>query len=241
MTWVLLNTFKEVLGKNRIMIGASVLKSEKKQTLKEKATIQLRTAIIQGKLKSGTRLVEHELSELLGISRLPIREAIGSLAQAGLVTVIPYKGAFVSSFSIREIKEFFVVRELLEIHAVRLLTEKQDMSLIQKLYNVVDNMDENAEGDIAGIVQYDYDFHGLLCKLSDNRVLYDTWYGLSEKIQCCIAVELRQLSFAEIRSMHRHITDVIASWNFAEAEKALKDHLAFACRLSLLHFDHPAD
>lgn len=62
------------------MIGTSVLKSEKKQTLKEKAIIQLRRAIIQGDLKSGTRLVEHELSEILGISRLPIREAIGSLA-----------------------------------------------------------------------------------------------------------------------------------------------------------------
>lgn len=222
------------------MIGTSVLKSEKKQTLKEKAIIQLRRAIIQGDLKSGTRLVEHELSEILGISRLPIREAIGSLAQAGLVTVIPYKGAFVSSFSIREIKEFFVVRELLEIHAARLLIEKKDAALVRKLYDVVDGMDENADDDIVSIVQYDYDFHGLLCKLSDNRVLYDTWYGLSEKIQCCIAVELRQLSFAEIRQMHRNITDVIARWSFGEAEQALKDHLAFACRLTLQHFEHPA-
>lgn len=201
------------------MIGTSVLKSEKKQTLKEKAIIQLRRAIIQGDLKSGTRLVEHELSEILGISRLPIREAIGSLAQAGLVTVIPYKGAFVSSFSVREIKEFFVVRELLEIHAARLLIEKKDAALVRKLYDVVDGMDENADDDIVSIVQYDYDFHGLLCKLSDNRVLYDTWYGLSEKIQCCIAVELRQLSFAEIRQMHRNITDVIARWSFGEAEQ----------------------
>ena len=222
------------------MIGTSVLKSEKKQTLKEKAIIQLRRAIIQGDLKSGTRLVEHELSEILGISRLPIREAIGSLAQAGLVTVIPYKGAFVSSFSVREIKEFFVVRELLEIHAARLLIEKKDAALVRKLYDVVDGMDENADDDIVSIVQYDYDFHGLLCKLSDNRVLYDTWYGLSEKIQCCIAVELRQLSFAEIRQMHRNITDVIARWSFGEAEQALKDHLAFACRLPLQHFEHPA-
>lgn len=154
--------------------------------------------------------------------------------------MIPYKGAFVSSFSVREIKEFFVVRELLEIHAARLLIEKKDAALVRKLYDVVDGMDENADDDIVSIVQYDYDFHGLLCKLSDNRVLYDTWYGLSEKIQCCIAVELRQLSFAEIRQMHRNITDVIARWSFGEAEQALQGSSGVACRLTLQHFEHPA-
>ena len=223
------------------MLGTSGLKCEKKLTLKERAIIQLRRAIIQGELKPGTRLVEHELSQILGISRLPIREAITSLAQTGLVTVIPYKGAFVSAFSMREIKEFFAVRELLEVHAVRLLTQRRDNSLIHKLYAVVDSMNQDSENDMESIVRYDYNFHGMLCELSDNRVLYDTWFGLSEKIQSCIAAELRQLPFAEVYRMHHEITDTIAKWDFDTAKEAITTHMAYACSLSLKSFNVQED
>ena len=222
------------------MIDSTVLKSEKKQTLKEKAALQIRKAIIQGDLKSGTRLVEQELSELLGISRLPIREALVSLAQRGLVTLIPYKGAFVSAFSMREIKEFFDVRELLELHAIKILIRRRNPEQIRTLYNVVETMHIGHGGELSQVVDYDYEFHGMLCKLSENQVLYDTWRGLSEKIQCCIAVELSQLSFEAIEQMHHKIVEVIEQGNFAAGERELKSHMAYACELALRHFDYPS-
>ena len=56
----------------------------------------------------------------MGISRFPIREALASLEREGLVTVEPYKGAFVKPFNEEEINELYSIRSLLEVHALQL-------------------------------------------------------------------------------------------------------------------------
>lgn len=221
------------------MIPPTVLKKEKKLTLKERAVAQLRTAIIHGELKSGTRLVEHELSQLLGISRLPIREALVTLEQAGLVTVVPYKGAVVSSFSIKEIRELFDLRILLETHALKLFLQKRDNSPLDKLYAVVEGMKTEPSGEDMELALYDYNFHSTLCSLGGNEELHNTWSGLSAKTQCCIAVELQQLSRQDTKNMHRRICDLIRQRDYYIAAKGLQDHLNWGKTLALRHFNYP--
>lgn len=223
------------------MIDPSVLKHEKKRTLKARAVAQLRKAITRGELKPGTRLVEQELSTLLGISRMPIREAIVNLEQAGLVTIIPYKGAVVSSFSMREIKEFFDVRALLETHALHLFLQKRDPKPLARLYEVADAMGKEAEGEAGDLALHDYNFHSTLCSLGENQVLCETWFGLSAKTQCCIAFEMQQFSHEEAEIMHRHICDLIREGDFELAARELREHLDWGKSLALRHFNYPRD
>lgn len=219
------------------MIDPSVLKHERKLTLKERAVAQLRKAIMLGELKSGTRLVEHELSGLLGISRLPIREALVSLEQAGLVTVIPYKGAVVSSFGMREIREFFDVRILLETHALNLYLKRRERPSLEPLYEVVESMGEQPEAEDIAIC--DYRFHSLLCSFGGNEALHGTWSGLSAKIQSCIAVELQQFSRQETQEMHRYICELIEQGVYEPAANELREHLDWGKSLALRHFNYP--
>ncbi|MDR2050445.1 MAG: GntR family transcriptional regulator [Deltaproteobacteria bacterium] len=203
------------------------LKREKRVTLKAKALTQLRNAILFGKLPPGTRLIEQELSQTMGISRLPIREALSNLEQAGLVTVLPYKGAFVSSFSRKEIVDLFMIRELLEVHALKLLMQKKDnlAHALSRLRGFVSIMEAHSEGDSLALNRADYEFHGALCECADNSALYDTWQFLSAKTQTLFVLIERHTTVEDI--IHQHVTlyDSIYGGDFDLASDSLKKHL----------------
>src|ERR671935_2862006 len=94
------------------------------RTLWQRVHERLREQIFSGELEPGAELAEVALSEQLGVSRGPVREALGRLASEGLVTVRPRRGAVVRSLSAEEFLEAYQVREALEVMAVRLAMPK---------------------------------------------------------------------------------------------------------------------
>ena len=84
---------------------------------------KLYNAIISGYFKPGDRLIERDLSVLLGVSRTPIREVLRELERMKLVKSEPYKGVFISKISINEADEIFVVRMSIEGLAARLCVQ----------------------------------------------------------------------------------------------------------------------
>src|SRR6478672_5376566 len=92
----------------------SGLPKVERQRLHDKVVDHLRTFIVEGVLKAGTKLNERELCETLGISRTPLREAMKVLAAEGLIDIFPNRGAFVSRMSETEIRETFEVMSGLE-------------------------------------------------------------------------------------------------------------------------------
>src|SRR5438046_2098510 len=105
-------------------------------TLWQRVYEHLREEILSERLQPGAELLEVPLSEELGVSRGPIREAIGRLAAEGLVTVKPRRGAVVRSLSKDEFLELYQVREALEIMAVRLAVPRlapDDLAALQSL------------------------------------------------------------------------------------------------------------
>src|SRR5512133_2186554 len=93
-------------------------------TLWQRVYDHLRAAILSGRLEPGAELAEVPLSEELGVSRGPIREAIGRLASEGLVTVRARRGAVVSPLSKEAFLELYQVREALERMAVKLAVRR---------------------------------------------------------------------------------------------------------------------
>src|SRR5262245_10208805 len=82
--------------------------------LREKVVVALRQAIMDFQLKPGQRLVEREIIERLGVSRTTVREALRELASEGLVTVVPQKGAVVSTPTLDAAEDLYEVRASLE-------------------------------------------------------------------------------------------------------------------------------
>ncbi|HEX9921832.1 MAG TPA: GntR family transcriptional regulator, partial [Anaerolineae bacterium] len=71
---------------------------------------KLREAIQQGYFEPGQKLDQHEIAELLNVSRSPVREALRTLAAEGLVEFYPHRGAVVVELSLRELEEIFLMR-----------------------------------------------------------------------------------------------------------------------------------
>src|SRR5262245_36258467 len=89
-------------------------------TLRARVHQHLRDGILANRIPVGTVLQEVALASSLGVSRGPVREALGDLAAEGLVTITPRRGAVVSALTKREFLEAYQVRAALEVMAVRL-------------------------------------------------------------------------------------------------------------------------
>src|SRR5206468_6815116 len=121
----------------------------------------LREEILSGRLGAGAELQEVALSTELGVSRGPIREAIGRLAAEGLVTVRPRRGAVVRSLSKDEFLELYQVREALEMMAVRLAVPKLEPDDVAQLEQLIETMSGHAErGEVAEFFAANVAFHG---------------------------------------------------------------------------------
>ena len=81
---------------------------------------KLRTMIIDGRLRPGTRINEVHLAAGLGVSRTPLREALSSLANEGAVTVEPRRGFFVAPLSATELEQLYSIRPVLDPEALRI-------------------------------------------------------------------------------------------------------------------------
>ncbi|HLB03798.1 MAG TPA: GntR family transcriptional regulator [Gaiellaceae bacterium] len=141
-------------------------------TLWERVYQHLREEILANRLQPGTVLGEVALAGSLGVSRGPVREALGRLASEGLVTVRPRRGAVVSALSAAEFLEAYQVREVLETLAVRLAVPLLTGAEIERLQALVEEQARRAElGDVEAFFQANSAFHELIVSASGNRTL----------------------------------------------------------------------
>ena len=92
----------------------------KRSVLREEIKTYLIDAIVKGTYKTGERLVETQIARDLGISQAPVREAFRDLEQIGILKTVPYKGAYVNGYSIKDLKNAYDVRAELEGLAIKL-------------------------------------------------------------------------------------------------------------------------
>jgi DNA-binding GntR family transcriptional regulator len=148
-------------------------------TLWQRVYEHLREEILSEHLEPGAELLEVPLSEELGVSRGPIREAIGRLAAEGLVTVRPRRGAVVRSLSKDEFLELYQVREALEMLAVRLAVPKLEPDDVAQLEQLIEAMSGHAERDeVTEFFAANLAFHGRLFAASGNTKLQELYAQL---------------------------------------------------------------
>lgn len=147
---------------------------ERHQTLREKILETIRDAILKGQLKPGEKVAEPELAERFGISRTPIREAFRQLESEGYLTVIPRKGAVVTSLSERAVEEFYAIKSILEGYAARMAVENLTEKDMEKLEAINERLAQLAqEGDIKNFFKIHNEFHELFIKAAENEKLME--------------------------------------------------------------------
>jgi DNA-binding GntR family transcriptional regulator len=144
------------------------------QTVQEAVVDYLRRQILNGQLKGGQHLVQDELSERLGVSRTPIREALNQLAHEGLVRISTYKGATVADFSPSELIEIYTVRIALESYATYLAAQQITEGQITHLEILMGEMGEAFhQKDFEKLLSAHQDFHTGIYIIAGKERLFE--------------------------------------------------------------------
>src|SRR4029453_901005 len=122
------------------MLDSLDLRPVEQYTLSDEATERLRAAIRSGSLPPGARLIERDLAERLGMSRIPIREAIQRLVEEGLVRKLPHRGAVVYMPTRAEIEEISSLRSFLERFVAERVIARWNAEYERQLRQIVQAM-----------------------------------------------------------------------------------------------------
>ncbi|MFC7687845.1 GntR family transcriptional regulator [Ureibacillus sp. GCM10028918] len=159
------------------------LNTQDLETIPVKICRVLREAIIKGEFLPGERLIQDELAKSLGVSRMPIREAIKQLEAEGYVTLEPHKGAIVREFSVKEIEELYFLRSKFEPLAIKESLKFINSNTIQQLENLNDEM--NLSKEVSKFIELNILFHNLLIKDCPweklNSFIKNLWTGFPQQ------------------------------------------------------------
>lgn len=188
----------------------------------------LREAILKGELVPGERLMEKTLSERMGVSRTPIREAIRKLELEGLVITVPRKGAEVAKITEKDIRDLLEVRATLEALAVRLACEKMDEDAIERLKYLKDEFARAArKKDVDSIIRKDIEFHDAIFAATDNDKLIQIVSNLREQIYRFRVKYIQEmLDYQVLIDEHEEIVESIKNGNTKAAETMAINHIA---------------
>jgi len=140
--------------------------------LSTKAYKMLKRMIISGDLKPGTKLVQEELADKLGVSRTPLLQAISRLASDQLVETRPRRGAYVTSFSIQDKLNIFDIRGKIEPLSAESAAINRSVLELEDLKEVLNDMKTAIDDkDTKEYIELDYIFHFKIEKASKNRFI----------------------------------------------------------------------
>lgn len=202
---------------------------EKRKTLKEQIVDSIKEAIAVGELKPGEKICETKLADELGISRTPLREAIQILESEGFLKVMPRRGAIVSEFSKKDIKDIYEIKAALEGLAARLATKNMSDAAIDKLEEINDqlkSMTFSNEKSVGRFFKVHNQFHDVFLKASDNERLYQLNCHLMEPFKrfrlTSLAIEGR---FSQAVKTHEEIIQVFRERNAEKAEELVTQNV----------------
>jgi DNA-binding GntR family transcriptional regulator len=197
------------------------------RTLREQVVDYLREEILANRLAPGTELGEVMLAQSLGISRGPLREALGQLAAEGLVTIVPRRGAVVKTLSQQEFLDSYEVREALESLAIKLAVPRLGNSDRAKLRRMCGEMERAAEaGNTERFFEINRDFHALLVRASGNKTLAQMHAHLVAQMGRLLkkSVELRG-GVLKSAAEHRAIVAAVDAGDAVLAARLLEEHI----------------
>jgi DNA-binding GntR family transcriptional regulator len=164
---------------------SDVLRTRGPQPLSaEQVCERIRTAILSGALKPGSKLTEQDLAAELEVSRTPIREAIRQLEVERLVTRTPFVGVTVTQLSPEEVIELLDIREVLEGLVARLATQNMDSFHLQRLKKLLQQLAASArKGDVGAYLDQALAFRRVLVECCGSATLSEHVMAIENRLR----------------------------------------------------------
>lgn len=213
------------------------------RTLGDEAADRLRAAIRNGVLKPGTRLIERDLAERLGMSRIPIREAIQRLVEEGLARKLPHRGAQVYTPTRHEIEEICSLRVVLERFVAERVIERWRPGYEVELRQIVQSMRQaGSQQNLQEVYAQDYHFHHTLWQIANHSMMIEVLSTLRARISRFLYEANGALTSAELGmhiDSHDELIEILRSSNVPQAQDAFTRHVLGAKERILIYCNLP--
>ncbi|MGS0896364.1 GntR family transcriptional regulator [Burkholderia stagnalis] len=161
------------------------------ETLRHQVENVLRQAIMSGRFAPGSRLIERELCETLGVSRTSVREALRRLEAEKLVRSVPHKGPIVAVISREEAAELYALRGLLEGFAAHEFARLADDAAIARFGDAAKELRAQATAqDQAGVLKAKTALYDILLDNCGNALIKEILTSLYSRVNLLRATSL---------------------------------------------------
>jgi DNA-binding GntR family transcriptional regulator len=207
---------------------------KRSKTISEKVLRILENEILSGNYKPGSRLIEREIAESLGVSRVPVREALMTLERWGFVKEKEdrKKGREIVELSKRDIKEFYHIREFIEGYAFSEKSLQNDRRLSASLKKMIEEMEEFAiKKDVESYRNMNSRFHHEFVRALNNRKLYKMYREISKTMRWFQALTLYVPRMKPSNLEHKLLLKAYEEQDIFEIRRLFKKHYDQAVEL----------
>nr|WP_245984272.1 GntR family transcriptional regulator [Streptomyces tateyamensis] len=187
----------------------------------------LRAAVVSGELQPGVVYSAPSLAADFGVSATPVREAMLVLAREGLVEIVRNKGFRITETTERDLADWSEVRALLEVPTVARVTARATPEQLAALRPLAEQGVAAAEqGDLAGYLAADGEFHAALLALAGNARLVETVADLANRTRLHGPAGLdRTGDLRAVAAQHLELVELMLAGDAAGAQRCLARHL----------------
>ena len=188
---------------------------------------ELLRAIVSLEMKPGTRISEVEIAQRYGVSRQPVREAVISLAQTGLVKTIPQRGTVVVQISVRQMLDARFVREAIEVAVARRASVSISPQIRARLDSIIVQQEiAVANEDRQTFFRFDEAFHSALCQGAGTDIAWDSIKNVKVHMDRVCSMTLKSAdSMAPLIGEHKAILAAVDAHDAEGAAHAMSRHL----------------
>lgn len=204
--------------------------ADAENTLSRRVYSVIRDDIVAGRLKPGDRLVRKTLAQRLGVSTIPIIEALYMLEIDGYVESRPLCGCRVRTLTVEDVDNDLMLREALECQVARICAEKgtsDDFDRLQKRAVLVDRFIRADTPDPSLGNQLHFEFHMELGKLSGHSIFVDllrrVWFQRYMSLNSLKAIRFRPIP----EGWHQTLVEWLSKGDPDVAERAMREHVRF--------------
>lgn len=198
-------------------------------SLTELAYREIESMILARELETGERLNDSHLAKRFGISRGPVREAIGRLASAGLVEMIQNKGAYVRVIDVKDALEIYDIRAALERAGVLAASRNMSPEHLARLRHQVEALDVfEAEGDRENYFVANLEFHRMIHEVAGNERLLELIERFARELRLFRHVSLITAGIHDSNIEHHRILEALERGEGEQAAAAMEDHVSRA-------------
>ncbi|OPY65570.1 MAG: putative HTH-type transcriptional regulator YdfH [Syntrophorhabdaceae bacterium PtaU1.Bin034] len=196
--------------------------------LSENAYEILKDAIITLKFAPGEKLNLPDITEELGISTTPVREAMNRLIQEGFVVNVPFKGAFVGDVDQKMVEQLAELRQLLEVAAIKRTAAQFTAGDAKVGEDLLEKLEKSyKKNDVTAYVEYSMQFHHMFVDRCGNELMASVIRGFNDHVKRIAFLALgKQGKISPFIDDYRKILESLKARNPEEAGRHLLDHLS---------------